>query len=150
MKRKGIMLIALLVIVLIGLVASSLYLYSSMIQCNDELCFTNSLAKCSKTSYVKDDGTNIIQYNILGGTSSECNINVKMLNIKTGSAELTALEGEEMSCSMPKGLVTDPAKNLKYCHGILKEEIQNIIIQRMHAQIVQNLGKIGEETTKVI
>ena len=150
MKKKGIILIVLLVITFIGLVISAYYLYTSLQICNDESCFTNSLSKCAKTTYVKDDGTNIIQYNILGKSQGECKVNVQMLQIKSGSAELSVLEGSEMTCLLQLGLVVDPAKTLKNCHGILKEEIQNIIIQRMHAQIVQNIGKISEETTKII
>jgi hypothetical protein len=55
-----------------------------------------------------------------------------------------------MVCAIPFGIMMQPEENLKVCHGILKEEIQELIITRMHAQIVENLGKISEETTKIL
>ena len=60
------------------------------------------------------------------------------------------LEGKDMDCFLKLGLVISPEKSLKDCHGLLKEDIQEMIIQRMHSQIVENLGKINEETTKIL
>jgi hypothetical protein len=149
-KGKGIILIALLVIALIGLAITSYYLYFYLRQCGSEECFSNSLVRCDKMSFIRDDGNNIIQYKILGKEGDSCKVNVNLLQVKKGTSELTVLEGKDMTCLLPLGVLTDPAKNLKDCQGILKEEIQSIIIQRMHAQIVENLGKISEETTKVL
>ena len=52
------------------------------------------------------------------------------------------------SNSMKNGLL--PIILVQEEHQQLKEEIQSIIIQRMHAQIVENIGKVSEEATKVI
>ena len=43
-----------------------------------------------------------------------------------------------------------PESNTKNCHGLLKEAIQEVVINRMYSEIVQNLGKISEETTKIL
>lgn len=149
-KRKGIILVALLLIALIGLAITSYYLYFYLRQCGSEECFSNSLVKCDKMSFIRDDGNNIIHYIILGKEDGFCKVNVNLLQVKKGSSELAVLENKDMDCLLPLGLLTDPARSLKDCHGILKEEIQSIIIQRMHAQIIENIGKVGEEATKVI
>ena len=91
-----------------------------------------------------------MEYKILGKEGNSCNVYVQLLQLKKGAVELTILENKDMICSLPFGVLQEPEKNLKNCHGRLKEEIQNIIIQRMHSQIVENLGKISEETTQVI
>jgi hypothetical protein len=150
MKKRLIVLGVLLVLILIGLVISGYYLYSNVNKCSSKECFYNSLSDCRKTSYISDTPETTIEYSILGISKGKCDVNVKMLQIKKGSAELSILEDKEMVCSLQLDLIVDPEKDLKNCHGVLKEEIQNVIIQRMHSQIVENLGKITEETTKVL
>lgn len=150
MKRKVVISIALLIVALAGLAITSYYLYFYSRQCGSEECFSSSLIKCNKMEFIRDDSNNIIKYKILGRQEDSCEINVNILQIKKGTSELAILEGKDMNCVLPLGVFADPAKNLKNCHGILKEEMQNIIIQRMHAQIVENIGKISEETTKVL
>ncbi len=142
--KRGIIIIV-LIIILVALAAIYYYVYSSSNTCDTDSCFTNALAKCDKTTYVRDDGTEILQYKILGTDEFKCSINVMILQVKTGTAELGVIEGKEMTCFIPFGSVTDPARDLENCHGLLKEEIQNIMIQRLHAQIIQNLDKINEE-----
>jgi hypothetical protein len=150
MKRKGIILIIALVVCLIGLAITSYLILTNLKQCSTEECFTQALVNCNKVSFEKDDGANIMKYTILGQNGLNCDVNVQVVQVKKGAAELAILEGKDMICSAPLGLDADPAKSLKDCHGTLKEEIQNIIIQRMHSQIVENIGKISEETTKII
>ncbi|MFQ5531454.1 MAG: hypothetical protein ACE5ES_02455, partial [Candidatus Nanoarchaeia archaeon] len=60
------------------------------------------------------------------------------------------LEGLKMTCSLPIGDISSPEDNLKNCQGPLKEELQNLIIQKMHAYILDNLGDIGEELGRII
>jgi len=150
MKKRLIVLGVLLVLILIGLVISGYYLYSNVNKCSSKECFYNSLSDCRKTTYISDTPETTIEYSILGISKGKCDVNVKMLQIKKGSAELSILEDKEMVCSLQLDLIVDPEKDLKNCHGVLKEEIQNVIIQRMHSQIVENLGKITEETTRVL
>ena len=150
MKKRLIVLGVLLVLILIGLIISGYYLYSNVNKCSSKECFYNSLSDCRKTTYISDTPETTIEYSILGISKGKCDVNVKMLQIKKGSAELSILEDKEMVCSLQLDLIVDPEKDLKNCHGVLKEEIQNVIIQRMHSQIVENLGKITEETTRVL
>ncbi len=150
MKKRLIVLSIILVVILIGLVVSGYYLYSSINRCNSQECFYNSLADCRKTIYIADSPETTLEYEILGISRGKCDVNVRMLEIKRGSTELSVLENQEMVCSLQLDLIVDPEKDLKNCHGILKEEIQNIIIQRMHSQIVENIGKVSEEASRVI
>lgn len=150
MKKKLTVLIVLIALVIIGLAVSGYYLYSGVNSCTSKECFDNSLSECRKTSYISDSTDTVLEYVILGSSGGNCEVNVKMLQIKRGVAELSALEGKEMVCSVALGLVTAPEANLKNCHGILKEEIQNVIIKRMHGQIVENLGQISEGTSSIL
>lgn len=150
MKKRLTILIILIIAVVIGLAVSGMYLYSSVNKCNSKECFDNSLSECRKTSYISDSTDTVLEYTILGSSNENCRVNVKMLQVKRGLAELSALEQKDMVCNVPLGAISEPEKNLKECHGVLKEEIQNIIIQRMHAQIVENLGKISEEATSIL
>jgi len=63
---------------------------------------------------------------------------------------MAGMEGKEMVCYLPLGTITSPQGNLANCHGLLKEEMQSLIINRLHNYIVNNLGQISEELTKAI
>lgn len=148
MKERGISRLAvnitLIVIVLILLIAVFYYIYFSPKKCTTDTCFATALANCDKSTYIKDDGSEIIKYSINGADSWQCEIQVEVQQIKAGPAELKIIEGKSMVCSIPLGSIADPARDLKNCHGLLKEEIQDIMIQRLHSQIIQNLGQISE------
>jgi len=136
--------VILIVIVLILLIVALYYIYFSPKKCTTDTCFATALANCDKSTYIKDDGSEIIKYSINGANSWQCEINVQVQQIKTGPAELSIIEGKDMLCSIPLGSIADPARDLKNCHGLLKEEIQDIMIQRLHSQIIENLGQISE------
>ncbi len=149
-KPKNMLISGLTVIVAIGIIISIyfLFIYSSM--CGDELCFSKKLVKCDRAHYIESSAETVKQYNILGKKDNKCQVEVEILQIRQGSVELASLEGKSMICSMGLGVSADPESNIKFCHGILKEEIQEAIIQRMHSQIIENIGQIEEELIKVI
>ncbi len=144
------LLIVILSILFVLLVGSMYLFYIHIKTCTDESCFNSALIKCSKAFYIKDTTTTIVQYKILGQSGISCVVNVKILQVLAGSAELAALEGKDMDCSTPLGVFTAPESDIEVCHGLLKEEIQDRIIKRMHSQIVENLGQISEGTTKIL
>lgn len=148
--KRGVILITLFILVLISLAVSVYFLYWNIRTCQNQECFNQALVKCSPRYWTNENSDTIIKYKILGTEGDKCEVNVQILQIKKGLAELTNLEGKSMVCALDYGIVTDPEKNLGICHGILKETIQEIIIKRMHAQIVENIGKISAETTKII
>jgi hypothetical protein len=116
----------------------------------DNICFSDAIVNCKRASYVYESNTTINLYNIEGIKNGNCEIDVKLLQLKQGSAELEILNGKEMTCSIPKNSLVMPDADLNNCHGLLKETIQDLVIQRMHRQIVENLGQINQSITKII
>jgi len=139
-----------IVLVLVALLITGYYIYFFSNECGDKACFEKSLAKCQKTFYTNSNDEMALDYTILEKVGDKCNVNVKLLQVKSGAAELENLQNLEMICALDFGVVSEPEKNLGSCHGVLKEGIQEIIIKRMHSQIVENIGKISESVTKVL
>lgn len=127
--------------------------------CNDRECFNFAMGKCDKASWINDAKDSTWQYQTKGRNfgcyfskkyCNECEINVRLLQIKTGSIDTEKLQGLDMNCKVVFGYVGNPQDDLKRCSGELKEAMQDLIINRMHAYILQNVGKIGEELTKIV
>ena len=148
--KKVVVLTIMLIIVFAGLITSLYFAYFYMTTCPDKECFTKAIIDCKRKSFTDDNDNSIIQYRIIGQREGVCKTNVKILQIKRGTADLAILENKEMICSTEIGVYTEPESNLRECHGELKEQIQEMIIQRMHSQIMENLGKISDEITRVI
>lgn len=141
---------ALIGLVIIGIIISGGIMFTSMGKCDDKECFNNALAKCNRVSYFNDGTDTSILYQIKGKSENTCKVDVKLIQFKRGTADLAVLQGQSMTCITPLGVVVAPEQNLANCHGLLKEAIQDMIIQKLHTQITQNIGKIGEEVTKVL
>ena len=150
MPMKRVILVLLALVILAGLITSLYFTFYYINTCEDNECFYNALSNCRRTTYISNTEETILQYKIKGTSEGTCKVNVLLLQAKMGSVELGFLENQDMNCFTTLGTVTEPEKDLTNCHGILKEEIQEIIIKRMHTQIVQNLGQISQETTKVL
>ena len=103
-----------------------------------------------KTSFVNDKPDATWEYLIKGEADGECVINAKILSIKQGDADKQKLEGLDMDCSLPLGSISAPESDISRCHGMLKEEMQNLIIQKLHAYIVDNVAQISEELENLI
>jgi len=140
-KEVKIVLIASIIVIAIAL-AYILIFYTP--ECANEECFAEHLVNCQKASYIRNGEETINYYKILGKEDNQCLVKVKMLQIKKGNIELSVLEGKEMVCSLPLGVLASPEQNLKNCQGLLKETIQEIVIDRMHSQLLENIGEIGE------
>lgn len=111
--------------------------------CQNFECFMIKMQNCNKGyTYFNDDKQATWQYRIDGTNNGLCAINVKMVNAKEGDLNLNSLIGFDMECSYALGYSNYPEKDLSKCHGRLKEELQGIIIQKLHAYIIENLGKI--------
>jgi hypothetical protein len=145
--KRGQIIRIVIAVLLLAFVAAA-FLYTK--KCENYSCFSTYLAKCNKASYVDNTQDSIWEYKIKGAEDGFCKVNVKLLRMKEGSTELTNLEQQEMVCYVYKGKIEDPKKDLTRCHGELKENIQDILIQKMHAYILDNVGKISEEFQHVI
>jgi len=117
-------------------------------KCGDATCFNSALLKCKRAKYIDDLTDAVWSYRIKGKSGDKCQVDVKLLQLKRGASEMVILEGKEMTCYLPLGVITSPQEDLKKCHGLLKEEMQSLIINRLHNYIVENLGEISEELKK--
>ena len=129
-------------------------------KCQDQGCFESALSSCKKVSFLKDSEEATWNYEIKGGIEGnflcrfnlggckQCSIAVQFLQVKKGDKELKVLEGKKMECILPINSIQAPERDISKCQGSLKEEMQALIIKRLHNYIVNNVGKIGEELTK--
>ncbi len=150
MKKRVVILMILIALILAGIVADAYYIYVYATKCDTKECFDDAIVECKRANYNSPTADATTKYKILGKRGDKCETYVEILQINKGGAELASLQGKSMKCFSDLGLLIMPEKNLKECHGLLKEEIQEVIIKRMHTQIVENIGKISEETTKIL
>jgi len=143
-KRLGIA----IVILITGLIILSLIFlvyYVKPCDDNDLNCFSKALEKCNRVSLIREDADSNWLYIIKGGSKNYCNVEVYLLDIKKGTIDSEKLKGKKMICEHLKTEKNFPEKDISRCSGELKEEIQDLIIQRMHNYLLENLGDIKEE-----
>ncbi len=138
---------AVLIVVSILLVigfAAYYFLYTP--KCDDSLCFQDALWKCKRTQFLDQRDTSTWEYKIKGFTSEGCRVNVKAISLVTDSATGSLLQGKEMDCYISRELLGSfmPEEKIEYCHGLLKEGIQSIMIEKMHLYIIKNIGQINQ------
>lgn len=132
-------------VLLILLLAAVIYfMFYYVGKCESFECFKDSMEKCKKIKYVNEEPEASWSYFVKGKAGDLCETEVKLLLAKEGELGIDELVGYEMSCYYQLGTGTYPEKDLSVCHGRLKEELQQIIIDKLHAYIIENLGKIGE------
>lgn len=151
-KPKNKLLLLIMAVALIGAVVAGCFVVFGGKICGDESCFSVALVKCSRVSYVKNAPETSLFYTIRGKTldNKNCKIDVKLIQVRAGSAELYSLEGKQMNCLTPLGIYLKPEEKIEYCHGLLKEGVQEIMIQRMHSQLVENMIDVSERLTSVL
>ncbi len=126
------------------------FLFFSEKECKNEECFLQGLWKCKRVSFISEKENAAWHYSIKGKTKDACKVDVTALDVNAEEKTALALQGKSMSCLVPKETVYMPEEKLEYCNGLLKEAIQDIIIERMHLYIVQNIGIINKSITKGI
>lgn len=146
-KPKGIFLLILILAALAGLIASAYFIITYKSTCFDETCFISSLTNCKPSIYLSNKQDTVVQYTIKGISGNNCMTNVKILQVKEGSQQVSSIVGKDMDCAVSLGVYIMPDENIQNCHGLLKEEIQEMIIQRMYSQIVQNIDQVSKEVT---
>lgn len=134
-----------IILILIVLVVAVYFTFFFYYKCNDVACFRAHQEKCSKTKFLNNIESAEWQYIINGKKDGNCEIEVKIVKINQGDVNKLVLEGKSMNCFLPIGSVGSPESDILKCHGKLKEEMQNLIIQKLHSYIVENLGEIGGE-----
>jgi len=145
--NKGVVIFTILGVVLLAI--ASYFIFFKVNVCSDSECFSEAIVSCEKTIYLFEDEDMIKQYVILGEQNEQCSSKVKILQIKTGNMELEILEGQEMICSFSQDTLIMPDEDITKCHGLLRENIQELVIQRMHKQLIANIGQIDESINKI-
>ena len=141
-NKKILLIIAVAIVLLLSLYMT----FFSSKTCENEDCFYSSLARCEKAVFTDLQEEASWVYKIQGVKNSNCEVYVR--NTEILIEEDKRLEGKEMVCSIEKGLAIPPTSVLDNCHGILKEAMQDLIIEKLHVYIVQNIGKISSEITQ--
>lgn len=133
------------ILVLIALVAYFVWLmFFSYKECDSWDCFNTRLEDCSRTTFI--GGTNMIfEYKIKGESKDSCVVGIELLQGEVNDRDSEKLIGQKMDCSLPSGVVMIPESEILNCHGILKEGLQDLVINKLHTYIVQNLGRINLE-----
>lgn len=126
--------------VAIALAAYYFFFYTKT--CGNQQCFEDSMRGCKRASFITS-GNMTFQYTIKGTDKNQCVIEVLFLKGEITNQDSLKLKDRTMNCYSEKGAVVVPEANLDSCHGELKEELQTIIISKLHKYIVQNLGKIN-------
>lgn len=117
--------------------------------CDNAVCWETKLSECSRAQYIHNPIDVTWEYKINGEIEGRCEVEVTALQIKRGLKRTEVLEGHTMTCFLPLGATTPPEGNPNLCTGRLKEEMQNLIIIKLHEYVVQNIGQITEELTKI-
>jgi len=146
MKKKVVLLVLIIVVAIIAIYFSFFYVR----KCSDKGCFNSALLKCSRVRYLNDVEDATWFYKIKGKKGNECEVYVELKKLKSGTTDLIKLEGKNMICYLPFGYNREPQDNLAKCHGLLKEEMQSIIINKLHNYVINNLGEISEGLRKVL
>jgi hypothetical protein len=118
--------------------------------CKSFACFQDAMEECNRnTRYLNDDVEASWMYKIKGKKAGECRVEVEIVRAKQGELGVEKLEGLSMICNYPLGVVTYPEKDLGRCSGPLKEELQTIVIDKLHSYIIENLGQLKEEINAI-
>jgi len=149
MKKSDWVALAIIGVIILAIIAVYFTFYYSY-TCEDIGCFQAHQRKCSRTDYIKDSPDTVWRFFIQGKEDDKCEIDVEVVQIKSGTPTQQRLEGLSMTCLLPLDSIVSPESDIARCHGVLKEEMQNLIIQKLHTYVLDNLGDIGEELQNAI
>lgn len=140
-----VILITLLFIFLIGfLIYSSFFYYAS---CENDECFFSYLENCERVSYVVSNDFDVI-YRVEGRSLAGCEV-VVSIDDKDNIIGLEELyKGTNMVCNVRAGYVSYPEHDLERCSGMLKEGLQEVLIDRLKVEIARNIGEINIDILK--
>jgi len=116
--------------------------------CQNWECFNEELKSCDKARFIGGSDM-IFEYAIRGISDGECTVDVKLLQGELNSRDSVKLQGREMTCSLPLGVVLIPESDIDNCRGYLKEGLQDSIIKKLHTYLVQNLGTLNLEVLEL-
>ena len=142
--KRGILSIAIVIVLIIAL-----YITFSPDDCFGYECFQEKMISCKPATYVNEEPEASWGYEILSKKNNLCEVEVTLLNAKEGDLDLRQYEGNSMTCSYNLGISAYPEKDLSVCHGLLKENLQNVIIDKLYRYVIDNIGEISESLAEV-
>ena len=134
-------------LIVVFAISALVFVYLNLIyspSCQNYECWQKYMTKCKKASFVNEQTEASWGYEIKGKTDNQCDIEVTLLLAKKGELGINELVGDKMTCSYKIGTATYAEKDLSSCHGLLKEELQTLIINKLHSYILENLGQVAE------
>ena len=130
--------------VVFGISAASLTFYYSP-PINDFDAFISAMKKCETgEKYISEEDAATWRYTISRVEGTNCVVEVTLLQPKQGSIDMEKLAGDSMECTFQRGVATYPERNLDACHGLLKEELQTIVIDKLQTYVIENLRNIDQ------
>ncbi len=137
--KEVVVVIALVVIIALGVY----FFFGAGKTCEDLDCYNSIMQKCIKGSYISEKPEASWKYIIKGKEAGNlCEIEVVLLQAKEGDIRLREFEGSSMTCLYEVGVLSHPEKDISKCHGILKENIQDLFIRKLHEYILDNLDEV--------
>ncbi len=145
MRKKGNKLVFRIILLVVIFVLLGVLIWLNFFhakKCETRECFDFALRDCERAQFVKQ-GDISMKYLILGRKGDECKVHMRVLSANIAEVDEYRLVDKSMFCWLPFGVVVEPESQIDDCHGLLKEELQDMIIENLHKQIVQNLGEIN-------
>jgi len=140
---KKIKIISIILILVFVIILGYVFLIKAN-PCENEKCFFDSLKDCKKIYFIKEDPEYSWHYIISKETSKDsCEIKVKLLHVKEESIDSKILQNKEMICIIPKTETDFPEKDISRCNGKLKEDLQDLIIEKMYKYLLTNVQEIN-------
>jgi len=130
------------------IIAAVWFVFFGYDECSNKTCFDTALRGCDRVKFVSGNGM-IFEYTIKGKSGGFCEVDVMLLQGELDSVDSKKLEGREMICLLPIGIVVSPEEDIGNCHGLLKEGLQDLVIRKLHSYLVQNLGRLNLEVAEL-
>ena len=152
MEKRGIIVI----VIALAIIAIFLIFWTYEKNCYTDECFDNAARKCNKAEYVKIDNGNTFKYDIERSYGDSCRLNIKIEEIDDahGQELKNLFQGKSMTCDIPKDKFNVEFLKLEnsidYCHGILKEAMYELILQRIYDLAVKQIGDVVFEIEDVL
>jgi len=137
-----------ILVVFLSLIFGIWVVFFSYKECTNWNCFNERLEGCNKVKFIGEKDM-IFEYTVHGSSGSDCEVEMELLQGELDNQDSIKLEGQKMTCMLPKGVVMIPESDIGNCHGSLKEGLQDLIIKKLYTYLVQNIGKINLEVLDV-
>ncbi|VVB80727.1 Uncharacterised protein [uncultured archaeon] len=125
-------------LIILFLIYSSFVYYSP---CKDEICFFSHLEKCDRATFTKSGDFNVF-YRIEGYNFNKCQVKVYLDDPQNTIGLKSIYTNTSMDCNLNFGYKSYPETELSMCSGLLKEGLQEVLIERLKVEIARNVGDI--------